>query len=177
MNASLWQRPPQTKTSSWRFRSRAPPPCRQGRRQQWGFSTAATASTSCKKLCSKLLSTAKQTPKKKTNAQAFNPTSWWQLDLLGKLVQCSMGRGSCRMDPLLWGRGEDIDGTRHKKLWRNMALVPPWALYAHSSSVYTKWNKSPLCQSLYLGLPVGLMKHLCTRVCKGDNLEDRLLMP
>ncbi len=37
----------------------------------------------------------------------------------------SMGRGSCRMNPLLWGRGEDIDGARHKKLWRNMALVPP----------------------------------------------------
>ncbi len=37
----------------------------------------------------------------------------------------SMVRGSCRMDPLLWGRGEDIDGARHKKIWRDMALVPP----------------------------------------------------
>jgi hypothetical protein len=50
--------------------------------------------------------------------------------------------------------------------------------------VYTKWNKSPLRQSLYLGLPVGLTKHFCAgtriscgRVCKGDDLEDRLLMP
>jgi hypothetical protein len=83
------------------------------------------------------------------------------------------------MDPLLWGRGEDIDGIRHKKLWRNLPLVP-----AHSSSVNTKWNKSPLRQSLNLGLPVGLTKHLCAgtsiacgRVCKGDDLEDRLLMP
>jgi hypothetical protein len=58
----------------------------EGRRLQWGFSTAATASTLCKKLCLKLLSTATQTLKKKTNAQAFDPTSWWQLDPLGKLV-------------------------------------------------------------------------------------------
>jgi hypothetical protein len=26
------------------------------------------------------------------------------------------------MDPLLWRRGEDIDGARHKKIWRNMVL-------------------------------------------------------
>ena len=27
----------------------------------------------------------------------------------------SMGRGSCRRDPLLWGRGEEVDGSRHDK--------------------------------------------------------------
>jgi len=26
------------------------------------------------------------------------------------------------MDPLLWGRGEDIDGARHKKIWRRFLL-------------------------------------------------------
>jgi hypothetical protein len=41
-----------------------------------------------------------------------------------------------------------------------------------------------LRQSLYLGLPVGLTKHLCAgagiaseRVCKGTDLEDGLWMP
>jgi hypothetical protein len=50
--------------------------------------------------------------------------------------------------------------------------------------VYTYQNKLLLCQSLYLGLPVGLTKHLCAgagialgRVCKGIDLEDGLLMP
>jgi hypothetical protein len=43
------------------------------------------------KLCSKLLSMAMQTPKNKMNAQAFYPTSWWQLDPLGKLVQWGGG--------------------------------------------------------------------------------------
>jgi hypothetical protein len=54
----------------------------------------------------------------------------------------------------------------------------------HSSNVYTYQNKLPLRQSLYLGLPVGLTKHLCAgtiiacrRMCKGDDLEDGLLMP
>ena len=112
-NASSWRCPPQTKTSSWPFRSRAPPPCRQGRQRQWGFSTVATASTSCKKSCSKLLSTGTQTPKKKTNAQAFDPASWMAARPLREDV--SMGRGSCRKDPLLWGRGEEVDGSRHEK--------------------------------------------------------------
>ncbi len=56
---------------------------------------------------------------------------------------------------------------------------------AHSSTaVYTYQNKLPLHQSLYLGLPVGLTKHLCARtimacrrMCKGDDLEGGLLMP
>ncbi len=26
-----------------------------------------------------------------------------------------MGRGSCRRDPLLWGWGEEVDGSRHEK--------------------------------------------------------------
>ncbi len=26
-----------------------------------------------------------------------------------------MGRGSCRRDPLLWGQGEEVDGSRHEK--------------------------------------------------------------
>ncbi len=71
-----------------------------------------------------------------------------------------------------------------KKIWRNMTLVPHFTACAHSSSVYTDLNKLPLRQSLYLGLPVGLMKHLsagtniaCGRVYKGDGLEDGLLMP
>jgi hypothetical protein len=70
------------------------------------------------------------------------------------------------------------------KIWRNMTPVPNFTTCAHSSSVYTNLNKLPLRQSLYLGLPVGLTKYLCTgtniacgRVCKGDDLEDRLLMP
>ena len=55
---------------------------------------------------------------------------------------------------------------------------------AHSSAAYTKWNKLPLHQYLYLGLPVILTKHLSAgssiasgRVCKGIDLKDRLLMP
>jgi hypothetical protein len=50
--------------------------------------------------------------------------------------------------------------------------------------VYTYQNKLPLRQFLYLGLPVGLTKHLCSgtsiacrRMCKGDDLEDGLLVP
>ena len=65
-----------------------------------------------------------------------------------------------------------------------MTLVPHFTACAHSSSVYTNLNKLPLRQSLYLGLPVGLTKHLsagtniaCRRVCKGDDLDDGLLMP
>jgi hypothetical protein len=46
-------------------------------------------------------------PVKKTNARAFEPTSWRQLDPLGKLVR---GEGSCMRDPLLWGRGEEVHG-------------------------------------------------------------------
>ena len=55
---------------------------------------------------------------------------------------------------------------------------------AHSSTAYTYQNKLPLRQSLYLGVPVGLTKHLCAgtciacrRMCKGDDLDDGLLMP
>ena len=51
-------------------------------------------------------------------------------------------------------------------------------------TAYTYQNKLPLRQSLYLGVPVGLTKHLCAgtsiapgRVCKGVDLEDGLLMP
>jgi hypothetical protein len=48
--------------------------------------------------------------------------------------------------------------------------------------VYTYQNELPLRQSLYLGLPVGLTicsgtSIACRRMCKGDNLEDGLLMP
>ena len=55
---------------------------------------------------------------------------------------------------------------------------------AHSSTRYSKLNKSPLRQSLYLGLPEGLTKLLSPgttmasgRVCKGDDLDDGVLMP
>ena len=55
---------------------------------------------------------------------------------------------------------------------------------AHSSTAYTYQNKLPLRQSLYLGVPVGLTKHLCAgtciacrRMCKGYDLDDGLLMP
>jgi hypothetical protein len=65
-----------------------------------------------------------------------------------------------------------------------MSSCPNFLCVAHSSWVYKRQNKLPLCQSLYLGLPVGLTKHLCAgasiasgRVCKGINLEDGLLMP
>jgi hypothetical protein len=65
-----------------------------------------------------------------------------------------------------------------------MSTRRSFSMRAHSSTVYTYQNKLPLRQSLYLGLPVGLTKHLCSgtsiacrRMCKGDNLEDRLLMP
>jgi len=65
-----------------------------------------------------------------------------------------------------------------------MTLVPHFTACAHSSSVYTNLNKLLLRQSLYLGPPVGLTKHLsagtniaCGRVCKGDDLDDGLLMP
>ncbi len=67
---------------------------------------------------------------------------------------------------------------------RNMSTCRSFSTYAHSSTAYTYQNKLPLRQSLYLGLPVGLMKHLCAgariasgRVCKGIDLEDGLLMP
>jgi hypothetical protein len=64
-----------------------------------------------------------------------------------------------------------------------MTSRPSFLCAAHSSWVYKRQNKLPLRQSLYLGLPVGLMKHLCVgasiasgRVCKGVDLEDGLLM-
>jgi hypothetical protein len=54
----------------------------------------------------------------------------------------------------------------------------------HSSTNYTKLNKSPLRQYLSLGLSEVLTKHLIAgtsiasgRMCKGDDLDDRLLMP
>ncbi len=61
---------------------------------------------------------------------------------------------------------------------------PSFLCAALSSWVYKRQNKLPLRQSLFLGLPVGLTKHLCAgasiasgRVCKGIDLEDGLLMP
>ncbi len=67
---------------------------------------------------------------------------------------------------------------------RNMSTRRSFSTYAHSSTVYTYQNKLPLRQSLYLGLPVGLTKHICAgasialgRVCKGIDLEDGLLIP
>ncbi len=82
------------------------------------------------------------------------------------------------------GGGRRLTAQGMKKIWRNMTLVPHFTACAHSSSVYTNLNKLLLHQSLYLGLPVGLTKHLsagtniaCGRVCKGDGLEDGLLMP
>ncbi len=54
----------------------------------------------------------------------------------------------------------------------------------HSSTKYTKLNKSPLRQYLSLGLSEVLTKHLIAgtsiasgRMCKGDDLDDGLLMP
>ena len=54
----------------------------------------------------------------------------------------------------------------------------------HSSTNYTKLNKSPLCQYLSLGLSEVLTKHLIAgtsiasgRMCKGHDLDDGLLMP
>ncbi len=66
-----------------------------------------------------------------------------------------------------------------KKIWRNMTLVlPHFTACAHSSSVYTNLNKLPLRQSLYLGLHLSAgTKIACGRVCKGDDLDDGLLMP
>jgi hypothetical protein len=65
-----------------------------------------------------------------------------------------------------------------------MSSHPSFLCASHSSWVYKRQNKLPLRQSLYLGLPVGLTKHLCSgasialgRVCKGIDLEDGLLMP
>ena len=67
-----------------------------------------------------------------------------------------------------------------------MSTRRSFSMCAHSSTVYTNLNKSPLRQSLYLGLPVGLTKtkHLsprtsiaCRRMCKSNDLEDGLLMP
>ena len=62
------------------------------------------------------------------------------------------------------------------------ALVTLFGSPAHSSSSYTKLNKSPLRQYLCLGLSEVLTKHLCAgtsiasrRMCKGDDLDDGLL--
>jgi hypothetical protein len=41
-----------------------------------------------------------------------------------------------------------------------MSTRRSFSMCAHSSTVYTNLNKLPLRQSLYLGLPVGLTKHL-----------------
>ncbi|MBV5268281.1 MAG: hypothetical protein JZU67_07265, partial [Burkholderiaceae bacterium] len=36
----------------------------------------------------------------------------------------SMWRGSCGIDPLRYGQGEEVDSSRHEILWRNMSTCP-----------------------------------------------------
>ena len=67
---------------------------------------------------------------------------------------------------------------------KKRGLITQDSASAHSSTRYSKLNKSPLRQSLYLGLPEGLTMPLSAgtsiasgRVCKGDDLDDGVLMP
>ena len=41
-------------------------------------------------------------------------------DPLGKLVR--WGGGSCRRDSLLWGQGEEVEGSRQENFLRNMSI-------------------------------------------------------
>ena len=91
--------------------------------------------------------------------------------------------GCCRMDPLLRGGG-GVDSSDQQKFWRIMSSCHLFALCALSSSLGAKLKKELLRQYLYLGLPGGLMKQLSTgtsiawrRMCKGDDLDDGVLMP
>ncbi len=67
---------------------------------------------------------------------------------------------------------------------KKRGLVTQDSASAHSSTRYSKLSKSPLRQSLYLGLPEGLTKPLSAgttmasgRLCKGNDLDDGVLMP
>jgi hypothetical protein len=82
------------------------------------------------------------------------------------------------------GGGGEADSSDQQKFWRIMSSCHLFASCAHSSSAGAKLKKELLRQYLYLGLPGVLTKQLSTgaciawgRMCKGDDLDDRVLMP
>ena len=162
--------------SQLRLRSRS----RWRRRRGWGLLTAATASTSCKKSFSKMVLTATNLNERAgvrsrelAPAQPLREAGLMGGGPVGGIL-CSGGGGRRFTDKGI----KMVGGT-----W-NMSTRRSFSTCAHSSTVYTYQNKLPLRQSLYLGLPVVLTKHLCSgtsiacrRMCQGYNLEDGLLMP
>jgi hypothetical protein len=134
------------------------------RRRGWGLLTAATASTSCKKSFSKIVLTA-------TNLNERAGVRTRELAPAQPLREAGlMGGGPVGGILCSGGRGRRLTDNG----WRNMITCRSFSTCAHSSTVYTYQNKLLLRQSLYLGLPVGLTKHLCVgtiiacrRMCKG----------
>ncbi len=88
------------------------------------------------------------------------------------------------MDPLLRGRGGEVDSLDQQKFWRIMSSCHLFSLCAHSTSAGAKLKRELLCQHLYLGLPGVMIKQLSAgtniawgRMHKGDDLDDGVLMP
>jgi hypothetical protein len=71
-----------------------------------------------------------------------------------------MGGGSVGGILCSGGGGRRLTAKGIKMVGRNMSTRRSFSTCAHSNTVYTYQNKLPLRQSLYLGLPVGLTKHL-----------------
>jgi hypothetical protein len=82
------------------------------------------------------------------------------------------------------GGGGEVDSFNQQKFWRIMSSHHLFASCAYSSSLGAKLKKELLCQYLYLGLRGVLTKQLSAgasiawgRMCKGDDLDDVVLMP
>jgi hypothetical protein len=129
---------------------------------------------------------------KKTNARVFDPARWWQLDPFEKMVR--WGRCQERLvrrtgGAAGWilysgGGGGEVDSSDQQKFWRIMSSRHLFALCEHSSSAGAKLKKELLRQYLHLGLPGVLTKQLSAgasiawgRMCRGDDLDDGVLMP
>jgi hypothetical protein len=83
-----------------------------------------------------------------------------------------------------WGEGGEVDSSNQQKFWWIVSSCHLCALCAHSSSAGAKLKKELLRQSFYLSHPGGLIKQLSAltsiawrRICKGDDLNDSVLMP
>jgi hypothetical protein len=124
---------------------------------------SATASRSHSKSPS-----AATNPPKKTNAWAFDPARWWQLDPFEKIVRWGRcqerlvcrSRGAAGLILYSGGGGGEVDSSDEQKFWRIMCSRHLFASCAHSSSAGAKLQKELLRQYLYLGLPGVLTKQL-----------------